>query len=220
MGFSNLSPNWFFGWDVVLELSFAFIVLFVSIFAFKIYKKSSQESVKLMSLSFLFISISYFIKSFFNFLIIRNLNENICKIIKVRSIIIFDTYGILIHMFFMMIGLVILAFMTFKSRNFKILWLMLIISLSGLFFSKNSIYVFYLFSSIYLIFISIHFIKNYLKNKQVKILFIAIAFLFLLFGSIHFLFSVNYKLFYVLGHMLELIAYLLILINLYLVLKK
>lgn len=220
MGFAHLAPPWFFGWDVILELSFAFILLIVSINAFKIYKKTSQDSVKYMGLSFAFISFSYFIQSLFNYLIITKSNENVCRAIRIESVSAFDTYGIFIHMFFMTVGLAILAFMSFKSEKLRILWLLLVISILGIFLSKNSIYIFFLFSSIYLIFITTHFISNYLKNKQNKTLLIAIAFLCLLFGSIHYMFSVNHQLFYVLGHILELIAYLLILSNLYLVLKK
>jgi hypothetical protein len=41
-----------------------------------------------------------------------------------------------------------------------------------------------------------------------------------LFGTIHFIFSVNQALYYFIGHAMELIAYIFILINLILVVKK
>ena len=70
-----------------------------------------------------------------------------------------------------------------------------------------------------MIFITWHFIKNYMNKKHPNTLLIALAFLFLLFGSFHFLISVDHQLFYAIGHILELFAYLLILLNLYLVRK-
>jgi hypothetical protein len=48
---------------------------------------------------------------------------------------------------------------------------------------------------------------------------VAAAFLFLLFGRAHFIMSVDHELFYALGHILELVAYIFILWNFYLVRK-
>jgi len=59
-----------------------------------------------------------------------------------------------------------------------------------------------------------------MRRKQKKNLLVLLAFCFLLFGSVHFLVSVNHALFYVIGHFLELIAYVLILTNLLLLMKK
>ncbi len=220
MSLTYLSPSWFFGYEVVLELLFAVIALTVALFALKIYRISYQNQIKLFGISFSFISISYFIQSVFNYLIISKANENISRIFKIQSIARFDAMGLYAHIFFMTLGLVILAFMTFKSDKTRIFWLMLITILFGIFLSVNILYTFSLFSSIYLVFLSWHFINNYLQNRQKKTLLIALAFLFLLFGSFHFLIPVNHQLFYVIGQILELFAYLLILLNFYLVRKK
>lgn len=220
MVLSHLSPHWFFGYDVAFELSFAIISLIVSLFAFRIYKKTSQRSVKFFSISFLLIAISYFIQSIFNFLVVSKLNENVCRIIKIQSVAAFEYMGIITHILFMTIGLSILLYTTLKDKRLRMFWLLLVISLTSIFFSKNIMYMFFLISTIYLGFISWHFILNYLNNKQAKTLLIAMAFLFLLFGNFHFLISVNHQLFYVIGHILEFFAYIFILINLYLVHKR
>jgi hypothetical protein len=220
MSFANLAPSWFFGYDVALEFVFAVISIVVALFAFKIFKKTDQKQVKLFGHAFLLIGISYLIQSILNYLIISKANETICRAIKLNSIAWFNAFGVYAHIFFMTVGLVLLVYMTFKTDNKKILWLLMITSLLAVFLSINTLYIFYLISTIYLIFISWHFINNYLKNKHTKTLLVAVAFLFLLFGSIHFIFAVNHQLFYVLGHILELFAYLLILANFYLVLKK
>ena len=85
---------------------------------------------------------------------------------------------------------------------------------------SNTLLAYYILSSIYLALISWHYIQNFLSNRQTKTLLVALAFIFLFFGSFHFFMSVNHELFYVIGYFLELLAYLLILANLYLVLKK
>jgi len=220
MVLSSFAPNWFYGYDVVLELFFAIMSLVVAALAFRLYKKTSQRNLALFGTSFLLIGFSYFIQSIINFLIISKVNENICRAIKIQSISSFNNLGLFVHIFFMTIGLSVLIYLTCKQERVRALFLLAFISLLGIFLSKNVVYSFYLFSSIFLVFISWHFISNYLKNKKSNTLVIALAFLFLLFSNIHFIVSVNHQLFYVIGHLLELIAYVLISVNYYLILKK
>ncbi|NOZ80637.1 MAG: hypothetical protein GXP63_03095 [DPANN group archaeon] len=220
MSLTYLSPSWFFGYDVVLELLFAAIALMVSIFAFRIYKATGQKQIRLFGASFACISLAYLIQSLFNYLIISKANEHICRALKIRSIAWFDAVGLYAHILFMTLGLVTLVYMTFKTEKSRILWLLIATSLLGIFLSMNTLYMFFLFSTIYLMFISWHFITNYLQNRQKKTLLIAVAFLFMLFGSVHFLMAVDHRAFYAIGHVLELVAYSLILLNLYLVRKR
>jgi len=215
-----LIPRWFFGYDVFLELAFALITLIVSYYAYKIYRLSGQYQSKLFSIAFSFFSISYFIQSLLNFAIISKLGENICSAIKLQNITTLNLYGIYIHTIFSVIGLVTLAYMTLKTKSLKIYSMILLISLLTLILSLNKIYLFYVLSSFLLVYIVLHYLVNFLENKQINTLLVLIAFLLLLFGHIHFIFAINHELFYILGHFLELTAYLLILINLIMVLKK
>lgn len=215
-----LIPNWFFGYDIVLELTFAVIALIVSLYAFKVYELSEQYQSKLFGFAFLFFSISYFIQSFLNFAIISKLNENICNMMKMQDINFFNSLGIYIHMFFFIIGLVTLAYMTLGIRNMKVYSLILLVSFASIFFSLNKLYWFYALSSLFLIYIVSHYFINYLKNKQFKTILVLVAFGFLLFGQMHFIFAVDHVRHYITGHFLELVAYVLILINLILVLRK
>lgn len=209
MVYAHFSPVWFVGYDVVLEAAFAVISLVISVFAFKIHKLSGQRQVRLLGLSFLFISLSYFIQSIFNYFIISRSNQ----------IILFDFLGVYAHMIFMTAGLVTLVYMTFKIEKLRLILFLALTSFFTIFLSRTVLYSFYVMSTFYLAFISWHFIKNYLDNKQAKTLLTASAFILLFFGSAHFILAVDHQLFYVLGHLLELFAYLLILLNLYLVIK-
>ena len=220
MVLAQIAPSWFFGYDVLLEFLFAIISLVVSVFAFKIYKKTAQNSVKLFGISFLLISISYFIQSILNFLIINQLTERVCFAVKVQSVTLFNNFGILAHVTAMTLGLSLLTYTTLKQENTRLLWLLILVPLSSIISSRNIVYVFYLIATILLVFIEIHFVSNYLKNKQSKTLLIAVAFLFLLIGNFHFLISINHQIFYAIGHILELCAYILILTNFYLILKN
>jgi hypothetical protein len=213
-------PSWFFSYSILFTFAFAIITLIVGLFAFKIYKLSEQKSAKLFGIAFIFISLHYFIQSFLNLSIISTLAQNICDAMKIDSINVLNIMGAYSHMFLFVIGLATLTYMTLKTSNKTIYALLLALPLTSIAIVGNKLYLFYAMASIFLIFIVIHYLKNYLKNRQFKTLFVLMAFIFLLFGNLHFIFSVNHGLYYVIGHFLELIAYLLILLNLILVLKK
>jgi hypothetical protein len=215
-----LIPDWFFGLDVVFELVFALVTLMVGLYAFKTYKLSDQRQSKIFGLAFIFFSISYFVQSFLNFAIISKLGESICNTIKLQSVTTFNLLGIYFHMFFFITGLITLVYITLKINNIKTYFLLLLVSFLSLILSFNRIYWFYVLSSLLLVFIVVHYFSNFSKNKRFKTLLVLIAFIFLLFSHLHFIFSVNHALFYAIGHFLELIAYILILINLLLILKK
>lgn len=213
-------PAWFFNYSITFTLAFAIITFALGLFAFRIYKLSEQKSIKLFGISFIFISLHYFIQSFLNFSILSTLNQNICNIMKIQSVNALNIMGAYSHMFFFIIGLATLVYMTLKIKSSTTYALLLALPLVSIIITTNKLYLFYAIASIFLIFISLHYLRNYLKNKQVKTFFILIAFIFLLFGNLHFLFSVNHRLYYVLGHFLELVAYILILLNFILVLKN
>jgi hypothetical protein len=216
-----LVPAWFLGYDIVLQVIFALITLAVGIFALRISKISSQRSVKLFGISFLLISIAYFIKAFLNFMIMSRLNENISLALKVISVNVLNLIALNIHVVLFSIGLITLAYMTFRVKSAKIYTLSLILVLVAIFFAADTLTVYYIISSILLIYIFLHYLINYLNKKKINTLLVMIAFALLLFGNIHFIFSLeNSTIYYVIGHFLELSAYTLILINLILVRKN
>ena len=223
-----LIPSWFLGYDIGLELVFAIITLIVSIFAFKVYKLSEQRQPKLFSTAFLFISMAYFCKAFLNFLVLSKLNENISVALKIASVSTLNFIGVYFYIILLSIGLVTLAYMTFRVRNAKIYSLLLIIAVMYLFFTSNPLLPYHIISSILLVYIFIHYLFNYIGKKRINTMLVLIAFGLLLFGNIHFMFSVvsqefsflNSELYYVIAHFLELVAYLLILTNLILIIKN
>ena len=215
-----LTPQGFFGFEVLLEMLFAIIIFIVATMGFKIYRITSQSQAFYLSWAFLLIGISKVFESILNILIITKLNENICQVAKINSVHMFNNIGMYIHILFMIVGLSLLTFMTFKSEEIRGFLLIVGLSLISIFVSNNILYSFFTISSFLLIIVSWFFIKNYLRHKNTKTLLIGIAFLFLLFGNIHFLFAVNHSLFYIIGLVLELIAYGLILSNFFMVLKR
>jgi hypothetical protein len=214
------SPDWFAGYDIFLELLFAVITLLISAYAFKVYRLAGQKQSRLFGISFLLISVSYIIESFLNFAILSNLNSQVCSTLNVGNLVLINNIGIFVHMAFYISGLLVLAYMTLKIKSPKTFTLISLITLIIFVLEPQKMFMFYVISSVLLIYIVMHYLLNFVHDMQPKKLIVLTAFSFLLFGSIHYLFSVNHQLFYVISHFLELIAYLLLLINLILVVKK
>jgi hypothetical protein len=216
----NLAPSWFFGYVVLFEALFAIVALVISLFARKVYNETDERQALLLHLSFMLISFSYFVQTILNLMIYYRLTESMPQMSVLYSVIVIGTIGIYSRIFLMMAGLLLLLFMTLKSRSSRTLWIIFTTSMLAIVLSANIVLSYYVLSSAILLFISWHFISNYFSNKQAKTLLIAFAFMLLFFGNFHFLLSVKQSSLSIIGHLLELAAYALILANLYLVLKK
>jgi hypothetical protein len=213
-------PDWFLNYGIIFELAFALITILVSIYSFRVYRLSGQKKSRTFGIAFLFISISYFIQCFINFEIISELNEKVFNVLEFQNLITMDKLAIFFHMVFFIFGLVTLIYMILGGKNRFIYIISLIISVLFIFLSADSIAFFYVLSSLLLIFILSDYAGNYFKNKNGKTFLVMIAFLCLLIGHLNFIFIESNQMLYVIGNFLELIAYMLILINLIRVIRK
>lgn len=207
MSMLYLSPEWFYGYDIAFKVFFALISLAISAVAFKVYRASSQRPACFLSIAFLLIALGHGAQSLLWYAMVAD-----------KAII--SNIALYTHIMFMSTGLTILLYMILKLKKAIVFWLLLALTLISIDTSSNIYVSYYLISSIYLAIISWHYSMNFLEKRQTKTLLVAIAFLFLFFGSFHFFLAVNHQLFYTIGNVLEFMAYMLILSNLYLVLRK
>ncbi|MGV8150198.1 MAG: hypothetical protein ACP5NV_00545 [Candidatus Woesearchaeota archaeon] len=219
MGYVFVSPNWFFVYSIILEIIFAIITLIVSFYAFKVYKLTDQRPAKLFSTAFVFIALSYTIQAMLNAIIWWKFDSQVVHMINLRDAALLNLFGLYAHALFFIIGLLILCYVTLKADSIKTLLLMVALVVGSIFFSTNKLFLFYVLSSIVLVFIILHYFVNYAKNRTPNTFLVLVAMIFLLFGTFHYLFAVEHEIYYVIGHVLEFIAYLLILTNLLVILK-
>ena len=59
-------PEWFFGYNIFLEIIFFLITMVVASYSFKVYRASSERNSKLFSLAFILIALSYFTLAILN----------------------------------------------------------------------------------------------------------------------------------------------------------
>jgi len=211
-----MSFSWFSGYDIWLEILFAVVTLAIAFYSLKIYRLCGQRESKLFGISFLLVSISYSLWAILNifalstFLSAQNyLNfENILKIGYLMGL------GIYAHIIFFLAGMVTLAYMTLRIKNAKVYWLLMALTLITALLIEEKYLVLYFISSILLFFISYGYFEDYQIHKNHKLLLSLFAFIFLFLGRFDFVFSSNKYIFYVVGHLFELVAYLLLLISL------
>lgn len=220
MGYVFVSPNWFFVYSIILESIFALITLIVSYYAFKVYKLTDNKSARLFSTAFVFICLSYVLQAMLNSVILWKMADRVVSLINLRDAALLNLFGLYAHALFFIIGLIILAYIQFKIDDIKVALLMVALVVTSILFTWNKLMLFYMLSTIILIFIASNYFLNYIRHKTPNTLLVLIAMIFLLFGALHYFFAVDHEVYYVIGHGLEFLAYSMILINLLLMLNK
>jgi len=212
-------PHWFAGYNAALEMLFFAIALLVGAYSLKVYQLSGQRQHKLFGISFLMISAAYFIQSVLNFASSYSMAGG-CNLQTMPLMHALNIVGIYAHMLLFTVGLVTLAYMALRVKDLKAYFLFAAVAIGAILVSLNKLYFFYVLSSILLIYISFFYLRNYLQSRKSNALTVFIGFLFLLFAKIHFIFSIDHSAYYVAGHLLEFVAYALILINLISVIRR
>ncbi len=213
-------PAWFLVWDLVFEVIFALAVSLLALLAFRVHRSYQDRSAKLLGLAFLLIAGSYWVESLIHVFDLSKVDEFVCGSLQLPSQSFLHDYSMLLHMAFMILGLLVLLFMSFQSRDVRPLAVLLVLSFAGIISSAGPVYSFLLFSSVLLFFIAWHFMGVYIKTFRVETLLVAAAFSGLFLSRLLFLLSLRVEMLYIWGHVIELLAYVLLMVNLAMVLRR
>ncbi|MDP3881909.1 MAG: hypothetical protein Q8Q31_03465 [Nanoarchaeota archaeon] len=213
------SPQWFYGYDIILEVVFALITLAVALYSFKIYRLCGQRESRLFGTAFLLISVSYSLWAILNGFAVSEL-ENARTILEIEKANIWRYLGVYAHIFFFLGGVTTIAYMTLKDKNARLYSLLFILVLAGVVFAEQKYLATHILSVILLLYIMLGYTNQYSENKNKKVFLTLLAFTFLFLGRFEFIFSPSKNVFYVVGHVLEFAAYLLILTSLIMVIKQ
>lgn len=220
---SDIAPVWFVGVDVFLEVIFAVVTLLTAFVSLKISRLSSSREIRLFGTAFLFLSLSYFSQSAVNFFLRLSYPDQVihdlfsCTWDNVHFLVPVGVYG---HLIFFMLGLITLVYLFFDFKYVKTYCLITTLVAIALVFSTNRFFMFYVFASVFLAYICLHYFLVYCKTRDVRNLLVLTSFIFLLASHLQFVLSLGRGSFYMIGHWLEFVAYLLLLTNLVVVLRK
>lgn len=211
-------PSWFFGLGIILEIIFALIAFAVAITAFKVYRISCQNEFRLFGFSFASISASYILIALINLLVVSEISEGMEEL-SLSQITTLSLFGLYLHILLFVFGLTILCYTTLKLNNSRILILFIFMELFLILLSGNKAFAFFLMSALFLSFLIAHYASEYFARRNPRTLSILFSFIILLVARGALILStMNYS-GYVLSHILELIAYSIILVNLVPLLK-
>ena len=220
MAYIYAVPPWFCGYDALVEVIFAVMTLLVGVYSYKIYKLTAHRASHLFSLGFFSIAISYIILALYNFLLLTEMNQKICAIANISNVTLFTNSQMYLHLFFYLIGLMILLYITLKvpcKRVFSLLGLLVFISFV---FTLHNPFGAYILSTVLLAYIFWYYMNNYLSRPILSKQLVMIGFGMLLGANILFIFSFDYGAYYIIAHIIKFIAYSIILINLIVLLRR
>lgn len=206
-------PGSFYLDSVVLQFLFAIVTILVSYYSYRIYRISGEKDDGLFSLSFFFISVSYWSWLVFTYFVLEPVGKFVYTIDLQNSNFI-GLIPIYVHLSFFIIGFSNLVYMKLRVSNQYVYALILCLTLPFLFVAYRLIDFTYIISSVLLFFISLLYIRDYRMRKNRKLFPLIIAFSLLFFSTICFIFGDNYQSFYVMGHLFMALSYLIILIKL------
>jgi len=211
-------PQWFFTVSILLNIVFALTTLFVSFYAFKVYRLSGQRGSRLFGVSFLIIAIAYVIRAIVNGFIAGAFDDNTFRL-TMNGVYTLSNLAVYSYMVLFVASLVTLAYTTFKVKSCRVYTLLILIVLTAIYYSVLTSLTFYIISTILLLYISSHYLNEYLKDRNKSMLLMMGSFLLLLASTVFFMYATTTYGYFILGNVTEFLAYVGILTNLISVLK-
>lgn len=215
-----LVPSWFYSYGIAFEIFFALATLLVAWYALKIYNISKQKELRRFGIGFLLISISYSIWAFMNVSILTQISEGIKELeLNLSNLWLMSTISFYAHAIVYISGLVFLAYAMLKFDSRKFLILVWALCMATVLSCSTNYFVVYVISSVLIGFIILCYCDECRKSRNKTIRVLVVAFILLFVANIEFILAGNNPVHYVIRHILELAAYLIILTSLIKVIK-
>jgi hypothetical protein len=216
-------PSWFYGLDSSFEFVAMFITLFIAIYTFRIYLLMRQRKYAYFTLAFVMISMSYFIRGATDWLAythflgkIPNVTAAVSKVAAISSL---HSLGFLVHIFLMLAGFMILVAVFMGITDFPTVTLLFTFSIILTALAQSKFNAFHLTLIVMLLFIVLHLVRNYRRTKTLNAFLVLYAMAALLASQVFFLLIAVGPFYYVVGHALQLVGFLLLLTAMVLVLR-
>jgi len=220
------SPLWFRGKDIIIDLFSVIVILLIAFFSLKCYNLNKKnKNYFFLALSFIFMAFSFFFKILTNFSVYTKVIEE-KKILMITYIYetikphyLFSFLSSELQKSFMLIGLYLLYVVLDKNKSrldhFLIISLLLVIThLSH--YNRHLFY--YITALVLLLVITIKYYFMFKKNKQKTTKMLAYSFAIISISQFFFFFMFRYRVFYVIGEIVQLIGFIGLLVSFVLVL--
>lgn len=216
-------PTWFLGIESLFEIISMIILLLVSLYSYKVYKLSNNKKYKYLAVSFFSIGIGFLFKILSDSIVLYY--DRFTFIDNLFRLSYFYTGSLILFAFLALSGYVILACLAAKVKGRrKIMSLLGIAFLCAILVRQARSFTFFYFFEFVLLIVYIipYMYDNYKHKKNKNAYLVFLAFVLLALSSLFFIAMSAYNLqqLYIGGHFISLLAYIMLLVNLTLVLKK
>ncbi|MBD3318714.1 hypothetical protein GF342_02275 [Candidatus Woesearchaeota archaeon] len=225
-----VDPHWFYGIASAFEFLGLGIAALISLYSYRCYYRSCEsyegQTTKHFAYAFFAIMLSFFFKILANISVLyekveqKVLGPVVFTITSVKQVTVISALSTALHYFFFLAGLLILFLIIYKEKNVHTMLLLFFFVLMTTFFSSASYFVFYLTASVILGLIFSRYWQNFKTKRSRNGLLLALSFLFLLIAHVMFIFVfVNVQL-YPVAELVQLFAFILLLITFMSVVRK
>ena len=223
MGFI-FGPSWFYGIDSGFSFFAMLVTISIAIFSLKAYFIAKDRKYLYFTLAFFSISVSYLIKAVASWVVFKHILGKVPNLTAAISTVVsmpnFYSLGYILYVFFIFAGFMILVAIYLRIHSIRTLSLLFILMLILSILSQSKFIAFHVTLFLLLFYIVIHLFKNHIRTKSVSTFLVLYSMLALMVSQIFYFFIIFDKIYYVIGHVLQLIGFLLLLLNMILVFRK
>ena len=222
------SPEWFYGFDSVIELIATIVSVLLVYYSYKCFKLTRENKYLYFSTAFLSITFAFIAKILGTLAIYKPtitrtaLGGMIHKTFAGMTPYSINAIALIVHFFFMLLGFMVLFLIISKLtwKNQRVILLLAYFVLIAAWLSVVHYQLFYATTFVLLLLITYSYYQNYREVKSEKARFVTIAFGIILVSQAFFIFVVYSRIIYVLAELIQLLGFVYLLIPFILIFRK
>ncbi len=207
-------PAWSYGLDALIQFFGVIIALIIAIYGYKIYKINKERVHLFFSSAFALISLDLIIYALVIPALLLYYQYGVCSACSLSSLLTVSHVLNFVYMFSTLMAylLLIFAYSNIDRKSIMGLLIALVLSLVVFSFLDRSFIGFNLISLLLLLFIVFYTGRNYSQKKTSNSFLVLLSFILLALAPPLFILESFNNLFYLLGHVSQLLGYLSLLI--------
>ncbi|MBU90041.1 hypothetical protein CMO94_00750 [Candidatus Woesearchaeota archaeon] len=222
------SPEWFYGFDSIIELIAVIISVLLVYYSYKCFKLTKENKYLYFSTAFLSLTFAFIAKIIGTLAIYKPeitrtaLGSSIHQTFTGLTPSYINALTFIPYIFFTLLGFMILFLIISRLtwKNQRVVALLIYFLFLAIWISVIHYQLFYLTSFVLLLLITYSYYGNYRAVKSENARFVLIAFGILLVAQAFFIFIVYSRIIYVLAELLQLLGFVYLLIPFILIFKK
>ncbi len=214
----ELNPHTFYTIDIIFGLVSTLVAVFIASYAFKGYLLTRNKTSLFFSSSFMLIASGLLSRVGFDYLVKFELAANPRFLMQTMTSL--QSLMLFFSIFLLTSGYVLLLVLFYKIRSKRIAALMIALIALLVLTTSNAYLVAHATPALLLLFATAHTAEHFFKKRNKNTFLVLAAFIILLSSEAFYLLVLKSISFYFVGSILRVVAYLLLLANTILVLKR